>query len=27
MIWDASDVELEQISEYLGATWTEVHRR
>jgi hypothetical protein len=27
MIWDASEVELEQISEYLGATWTEAHRR
>jgi len=26
-IWDASEVELEQISEYLGATLTEVHRR
>ena len=26
MIWDASEVELEQISEYLGATWTEAHR-
>ena len=27
MIWDASVVELEQISEYLGATWAEAHRR
>lgn len=25
MIWDASEVELEQIGEYLGATWMDAH--
>jgi len=27
MIWDASELELEQISEYLGATSMEAHPR